>query len=263
MSYSSNHTFVILAHKNSEYLELCIKSLMNQIVTSEIIISTSTPSDFITSLADRYSLPVFVKSGEVGIASDWSYAYKICKTKYVTLAHQDDIYCCDYAEKCIEAMDEKNGLISFTDYCELYNDKKRENNLNLIIKRLILLPFFTRKRALYGVFLKRLMLSFGSPICCPSVMFNKDKIGEIDFNPRLTINMDWDMWLDLAERDGAFSFVPDKLMGHRIHSESATTEGLSENRRQVEDIELFQRVWPDVFVKLIVRLYSLSYLSNY
>ncbi len=70
------------------------------------------------------------------------------------------------------------------------------------------------------------------------------------------------MWFDLAEKEGAFSFVPERLMEHRIHSESATTDGLAENRRQFEDIEMFKRVWPDTIVRLISKLYSLSYLSN-
>lgn len=262
MTIKSNHTFVILAYKNSQYLISCIQSLINQSVKSEIIISTSTPSSFIDSLADKYSLPVFINNKRDGIASDWSFAYKICKTKYVTLAHQDDIYSVDFCKKSIEAMDEKNGLISFTDYYELYNDKKRSNTLNLIIKRMILLPFFIIKKPLYPKSLKRFMLSFGSPICCPGVMYNKEKIGNIDFNPELTINMDWGMWFDLAEKEGAFSFVPERLMGHRIHSESATTDGLAGNRRQFEDIEMFKRVWPDTIVRLISKLYSLGYLSN-
>lgn len=259
----NDHTFAILAYKKSQHLETCIKSLINQRVKSEIVISTSTPSPFINSLADKYNLQVATNEEKAGIASDWSYAFNVCRTKYVTLAHQDDIYNFDYSENCIKAMDAQNGLITFTDYYEVYNGKKRVNTLNLIIKRLIMLPFFIKKRPLFSIPLKRLMLSFGSPICCPSVMYNKEKLGKIVFNPKLTINMDWDMWLDLAGRDGAFSFVPEKLTGHRIHSESATTDGLANNRRQHEDHHLFKRVWPDVLVRLISKIYSLSYLSNH
>ena len=175
MTIKPNHTFVILAYKNSQHLIFCIQSLINQSVKSEIIISTSTPSSFIDSLADKYSLPVFINNKRDGVASDWSFAYKICKTKYVILAHQDDIYYADYCKKSIEAMDKKNGLISFTDYYELYNDKKRANTLNLIIKRMILFPFFITRRPLYPKSLKQFMISFGSPICCPGVTYNKKK----------------------------------------------------------------------------------------
>ena len=37
-----NHTFVICAYKESKYLEECIKSLINQTVKSNIIMTTST-----------------------------------------------------------------------------------------------------------------------------------------------------------------------------------------------------------------------------
>ena len=87
MNDSLNHSFVILAYKKSEFLEPCILSLMDQGIKSDIIISTSTPSDFISSLADKYNLPVFVNPEQGGIASDWSFAYKICKTKYINQHH--------------------------------------------------------------------------------------------------------------------------------------------------------------------------------
>ena len=45
------HTFVILAYKESDDLEDCIKSVLKQSVKSNVVIATSTPNDFITDLA--------------------------------------------------------------------------------------------------------------------------------------------------------------------------------------------------------------------
>ena len=49
------HTFVVLAYKESQYLENCIKSVINQKYKSEVVIATSTPNKFIESLAKKYN----------------------------------------------------------------------------------------------------------------------------------------------------------------------------------------------------------------
>ena len=86
------HTFAVCAYKESPYLEDCLQSLMAQTVDSHIIMATSTPNDFISSIAEQYNLPLFVNHGEGGITQDWNFAYTHADSKYVTIAHQDDIY---------------------------------------------------------------------------------------------------------------------------------------------------------------------------
>ena len=49
--YSDKHTFVICAYKESAFLEECIESLEEQTVTSNIIMVTSTPCDYIINIA--------------------------------------------------------------------------------------------------------------------------------------------------------------------------------------------------------------------
>ena len=50
------HTFVVLAYKESDLLEECIKSVLNQTIKTNVVIATSTPNDFITKLAKKYNL---------------------------------------------------------------------------------------------------------------------------------------------------------------------------------------------------------------
>ena len=52
----SIHTFIVLAYKESAYLEDCIKSVINQTYPSRVIIATSTPNDFISKLAKKYNI---------------------------------------------------------------------------------------------------------------------------------------------------------------------------------------------------------------
>ena len=50
-----NHTFVVLAFGESDYLEMCIQSVLNQTYHSKVVIATSTPNGFIQGLADKCS----------------------------------------------------------------------------------------------------------------------------------------------------------------------------------------------------------------
>ena len=75
------HTFAVCAYKESEYLEECIQSLINHDYKSKIIIATSTPNDYIDSLAKKYDIPVYVNEGEGGITQDWNFALSKVDTK--------------------------------------------------------------------------------------------------------------------------------------------------------------------------------------
>ena len=53
---SKKHTFVVCAYKESQYLEECIQSVLNQNVKSKVIISTGTPNSYIKEIAEKYKL---------------------------------------------------------------------------------------------------------------------------------------------------------------------------------------------------------------
>ncbi|MFM8372236.1 MAG: hypothetical protein ACKOCO_07605 [Bacteroidota bacterium] len=89
-----------------------------------------------------------------------------------------------------------------------------------------------------------------------------ENLGDFQFSPAFTVNMDWDAWSRIALLDGYFFFVPEKLMLHRIHDDSATTRGIAARRRQEEDERMFRRFWPAVIARILMRFYSLSYKSN-
>ena len=103
MKENSIHTFVICAYKEQPYLDECVKSLKNQTLKSKIIISTSTPNDFIKSVAKKYSVDLAINTKTKGHINDFCFAYDQANTKYVTLCHQDDIYS-DFAEKMVNKM---------------------------------------------------------------------------------------------------------------------------------------------------------------
>ena len=76
-------------------------------------------------------------------------------------------------------------------------------------------------------------LVFGNAICCPSVTFRQTGEKPICFDNTFSVNLDWAMWLKLAEKPGAFVYIPEMMMAHRI-AESMETAG---GRRLLCDAE--------------------------
>ena len=257
-----SHTFAICAYKESPYLEECICSLEKQTVKSNILIATSTPNSYIKELAEKHHLPLYINTGESGIAQDWNFAYRQAKTEYVTIAHQDDYYKPEYLQNVLDGLKKaKSPIIAFTDYGELRNGEAVEKNSLLKIKRLLLLPL--RIKALWGcVWARRLCLSLGNPICCPSTTYVKETFPENPFEVRYASNVDW-MMLEKASRyTGEFCYITEVSMYHRIHEESTTSEIIGNHARGQEDYEMFCKFWPKGIAKIIARVYGNSEKSN-
>lgn len=128
MTKRNDHTFAICAYKESPYLEECILSLKNQTVKSNIIMATSTPNEWIQGLAEKYEIPLYINTGEGGIAQDWNFAYRQAKTDYVTIAHQDDIYEPNYLKMIFgELKKGKDPIVVFTIMVNSEMEKKFRN----------------------------------------------------------------------------------------------------------------------------------------
>ena len=256
------HIFAICAYKESKYLEECIKSLKNQTVKSDIILATSTPNDFIKGLCKKYDIPMYVNDGEHGITQDWNFAYSKADAEYVTIAHQDDIYGRHYAEKVIGMLDSvKKPIIFFSDYGEIRNGERVKSNKLLNIKRVMLAPL--RIKAFWGsIFVRRRILSLGSPICCPAVTFVKKNCPEVVFQHGFRADEDWEAWEMLSKREGAFVYCKRLLVYHRIHEESETSIILGDNARTKEDLIMFEKFWPTPIARVIAKIYGTSEKSN-
>lgn len=265
---SNDHSFIILAFEESPYLCECINSLKNQSVASQILIATSTPNKFISTVAREYNLPLFINKKQTGLAGDWNFALNLSKTNYVTLAHQDDVYERNYVEEMLKDLDDnENFLIKFSNYSELFNKNGenciRSNSLNLLIKKVIIFFNYQFKKELKTKKQKINLLGFGSPIPCPSVLYNKSLLKNFKFDPNFTINVDWQAWICMSQMDGSFLKTHQHLLLHRIHKDSETSKGIFSNKRYYEDLSCFEQLWPKNIAKFLQKIYKLSYRSNF
>ena len=257
-----NHTFAICAYKESRYLEECINSVLNQEEKSKVIICTATPNEYVSNLAKKYNIELFVRDGKPGIQEDWNFAYSCADTKYVTITHQDDIYCKEYGKKIHEFIKEdRKQIILFSDYRELKNNRVIPLTINLKIKKIMLFPL---RASIFrsSKFVRKFILSLGSPICCPAVTYNKENNDEKVFTSERKCSLDWDTWYKLSKKDGEFVFIKDELVYHRIHEESETTNSIENNVRQSEDYTMFRKFWPKFIAKFLSRMYNNSLNTN-
>ena len=109
---------------------------------------------------------------------------------------------------------------------------------------------------------KKFSQAFGTPISCPTVMFNRETLADFKFSENFKVSLDWDAWLRISSMKGRFVYVPELLVKHRIHPDSATTEGIKANVRQTEDFELYCRIWPKFIARILSGFYAGSYKSN-
>lgn len=257
------HTFVVLAYKESSYLEECIKSVLNQHYKSNVVIATSTPNKYINDMAKKYNLEVKVNPNKgKGIGKDFDFASNCVKSELVTIAHQDDIYDYDYSKSVVDMYRKYNDAsIIFTDYYEIKGDRKEYSNKNLVIKRILLFPLKFKSLGKYKFF-KRWILRFGNAISCPAVTYVQRNVPKDKFEVEMKCDIDWYAWEKLSKMKGRFVFVSDKLMGHRIDETTTTTKIISEGVRTKEDLLIFEKFWPRKFAKLINKFYKKSEENN-
>lgn len=255
----TNHTFAVCAYKESPYLDECIASLVNQTVKTNIEIYTSTPNDMIKNIAEKYNVPLYIKTAPSDIQDDWNYAYNHAKTDYVTVAHQDDIYNMHYVEallKCVNRYDDWS--IFFPDYTPIKHGKVAKYELNSMIKRILRHTMKNSERADEKI-RKRRILRFGNSIVCPLVTYNKARLGINIFTSEFKFDLDWDTFLKLAEQDGRFLYV-DKVLGHyRIHSAATSKDFINNHHREIEDRSMLQKFWPKWMVNIIMMFYVIAY----
>lgn len=256
------HTFVICAYGESSFLEECIQSVTNQTVKGKVILSTATPNSYINNLVKKYNLDYRINSSKPSISGDWNFGVEQVSTKYFTIAHQDDLYKSTYVEEMLKMFESsKKPLIFFSDYAELRGEKEVFDSTLLKIKRILLWPL-KWKVAQNSIWIRRKVLSFGNPICCPAVSFCKDNLDVPIFSNKFSCDLDWYAWENISRKKGSFLFCKKILMDHRIHEESTTTELIENSVRYNEDKQMFKMFWPEWIADFLMKFYSKSEQSN-
>lgn len=257
------HSFVVPAYGRSPHLRACLDSLRAQSLPSRLHLATSTPHEGLAELAREYGATLTVHAPNAGIGRDWNQALAQADTPWITVAHQDDIYLPEFTRRTLDAAAARpDAALLFTDYAELLGDSEavRDATAMLRIKRVLLELAFLGRGAIARPGAKLRALRFGCPIPCPSVTLARGAAAP-RFREDLRVNLDWDAWVRRAREPGAFVYIREQLMLHRIHPGSETSAGVRDGVRAAEDQMMFDSLWPRPIARLLARVYRLSYES--
>lgn len=259
MKEKNRHCFAVCAYKDSPYLERCIRSLERQKIKSRIILSTSTPSDYIKGIAEKHGIAYYVRDGESDIQADWNFAYNHADAEYVTVAHQDDEYAPGYTKALYRAIGKYDDISLFiTDYLPIKNGEKGKRDINSRIRRFLRTPLKAECLA-DKKWVKKAVLCLGNSICCPAVTYHKKLLGESIFTSEYKYNLDWDTFYKYACLPGRFAYVDRPLTYYRVHDGATSKEFIENHRRVVDDISMFRKFWPEWVVRLIMVFYKNAY----
>ena len=241
------HTFVILAYHESDDLEECIKSVINQSVKSNVVIATSTPNDYIIDLASQYSLGVMVNKEKSNKGRDYNFAVNSFDSELITIAHQDDLYDRNYTKEILKCYkNNKNATIIFTDNYEIKDNVKIKKSKKLFWKRYFLFPLrfklFQNKK-----FFKIRALRRDKHICTSSITFVKKNVSKDIFPTNLKYDNDWQGLIDLAKENTGFVYLAKKLVGYRV------VEKKYNKVKEKEDNDIQSSLYPDWYYTRFIK----------
>jgi hypothetical protein len=255
----ADHAFVVPAYGDSPFLPGCLASLAAQTSPSRILVTTSTPSPFIEGAAQAVAAPMIVNPRRAGIAADWNFALGATNARFVTLAHQDDHYFPRFlAESLALLANSPRAAVAFTGYVEIDDHGAPTRSKVSLAKHALERLTLGRTRAPSPRRL-RAFLSFGNPLPCSSVTFDRQRLPDFAFSDAYRSNLDWDAWLTLAEAGAVFVRTPERLVGRRHNPLTATSALIKSGVRAREDLAIFRRLWPPPLADLIAFAYRAGY----
>lgn len=259
-----DHAFCIPAYGNSPWLDHCIASLQGQqLPGSRIVAITSTTSAELSYLTKAAGITLIETGQRPSIDSDWNFALTATDARYVTLAHQDDLYAPSFLAKTQDAFSRhEDALLVMTGYSEHSSVGPRPHNRNMRVKSLLSEFAFLGREAISTRGARRRLLCLGNPVCCPSVTFDRVKLPDFRFSSGYRTNLDWDAWIRLADVPGSFVYLHEALVSKGIHADSETTATIANSAREAEDRQLFSRFWPRPIVSALMAFYRRGYESN-
>ncbi len=253
-----DHAFVVLGFGRSPFLEDALASIRRQTLQSRVVIATSTPNDHIAMAAERAGAPVLTNPASEGIGADWNFALDATDARFVTLAHQDDVYYPCFLQATRAALDEYGAPLCFTGYQEIDDAGAPKVSRISCAKHALETVILGRTRVVSGMRL-RAFLSFGNPLPCSSVTYDRADLADFRFSTAYKSNLDWDAWWRLMKAGRLFARVPARLVGRRHNALTETAALTRAGVRSVEDAQMFRRAWPRPVAEAIHLAYRAGY----
>lgn len=199
---------VIPTYNRSLEIARCLSSLVSQTFREfEVLVcddgSTDNTQEVVNTFAGSLNIKYFWLTNFGGPARPRNVGIQNANGKYIAFLDSDDWWTPEKLEKSVEALESGADLV----YHDLHLSKNTKDNLKIRISRRI------HCRKLLSPVFDDLLFN-GNPICCSSVVVNKDiikKVGGFSEDKNLIAAEDYDAWLRLARHTEAFLKLKDCL----------------------------------------------------
>jgi glycosyltransferase involved in cell wall biosynthesis len=207
---------VIPVRNGARYIASCLDSVIAQTMTarSAIVIddgSTDDTAEIVEGYMRRWPVLRLIRTCQRGLPHARNTGIANCRSPYVAFLDSDDVWEASKLERQMRLFSAASSRVGLV-YCSYYHIDEIGRRIE---SRHIVEP---RKRVdlLHDLLVERNIISgSGSAVVVRRELFERTGV----FDEKLTFGEDWDLWLRLAEV-AEFDFVPDALVGIRLHQES-------------------------------------------
>ncbi len=192
-------------YNGSAYIVETIESVLAQSYQNwEMLIVDDHSSDNSLDIVNSYqdSRIKILKNDKKGAASARNVALRAAKGRYIAFLDNDDLWLPEKLEKQLKFMQEGNLALSYTHY-QRFNDAgenlglHQPQELNLNYQRLLK----------------------GCPIGCLTVIYDKDKVGDV-LMPEVKMRNDYALWLKILKQGHIATLMPEVLAKYRVRAGS-------------------------------------------
>lgn len=258
---------IVSAFGHSPHLVSCLRSLVEQDAVqagvAAITLATSTPCLELETAARCFGVRYVVNPERASIGADWNFALACGRAPLAAICHQDDTYHPRFASAMLALWErEPRLLMASSSYEKVDSEGRAHRSVVLTVKRFLMWRAFGHRDTQPGPDIRRRMLSWGNPVCCSSVVFNKAVLGDFEFDTSWQSNLDWEAWERIAAQPGLVGYIPEPLVRYRVHSGSTTTKLIANHARPLEDLLMLCRFWPATLARAWMVVYSQAYRSH-
>ena len=219
---------VIPVRNGARHIASCLDSVIAQTmtVTSAIVIddgSTDDTAEIVEGYMRRWPALRLIRTGQRGLPHARNTGIANCRSPYVAFLDSDDVWEAPKLERQMRLFSAASSRVGVV-YCSYYQ-------IDEIGRRIEPRPIVEPQRRvdlLHDLLVEGNVISGSGSAAVVRREFLERTGG---FDEKLTFGEDWDLWLRLAEV-AEFDFVPDALVGIRLHQGSMQGGELSQKNER-------------------------------
>ncbi len=201
-------------YNNAKYLDMCIKSALNQTYSNmELIFVDDCSTDDSLNIVDKYNdkIKIYVNNKNIGQPKNTNKCVKLSRGKYLVILHSDDAILPEFAEKLVPILEDYQNVGMAVGERIIIDEKNVQKRIS---------PFYNTNCIIPGIKQAKVFMMTSFLPC--QVLVRREIIDEIDgVDERHIVNLDGLFWFKIALVSDV-AYIQDEVALYRIHGEQTT-----------------------------------------